>query len=167
MAIHREFADGDKDPGLWHDYGTDRDTGKLARVRIRAIPAAVEDRLRREHGLRQTKQTIRVRKGASEIELEVEKEKELARARAAYALRETENWSIRPGDEAAAETYGTLTGAPATTEADLVLDTCWDRPGLKAHYFREHADFVTWILERVDNERASTIERQEELRGNS
>lgn len=169
MAVHREFASAANDPGIWDDYGTDVDTGKKIEVLWRAIPAADEEMLRRKAGLWHSKQTVRFRgKGASEVDIEVEKEKVLARMRAAFALLGTRNWGVLIGDEPTAQAYAALCpGATIELGKELVLDPYWTNDALKAHYFEEHSDFATWILGKVDAGRTKTLERQEELRGNS
>lgn len=175
MAIHREYADAANDPGVWEEYGTDPDNGRMARIKIRGIPAADEERIRREGGVFQSKQTVRFvgKRGTSEVDIELEKEKVVARGRASFAMVETDNWCVFIGDEQAAEHYRALSpGAPIEVGKDLVLDKLWmlgapNAAALRAHYFEEHSDLATWILGKVDGEKTRTLERQEDLRKNS
>lgn len=174
MAIHREYGNAANDPGVWEDYGTDPDNGKPVRVRVRGIPAADEEKIRRDGGVWQSKQTVRFvgKRGTSEIDIELEKEKAVARGRASFAMVETENWCVFIGDEETAEAYRALCpGAPVEIGKDLLLDKLWasgapSATAVRAHYFEEHSDLATWIIGKVDGEKTRTLERQEDLRKN-
>lgn len=175
MALHREFGDADKDPGVWHDWKEDpeqtarKGTKVMVRACIRGIPQSVENKIKGAN--RAESMTIRQphRSNYSETDLDMERQRKIARDRAAFALVETESYEVFVGDDDAAKTYSRLLGEIVPKAVNVTLDGKWGhiKSETRGHVLTEHADFTIWICGVVDGDAAATNEKRAELASNS
>lgn len=165
MAIHKEYADPAKDPGDKVVLGEDADTGLEVALMVRRIPESQEREFRRQFRTSKIR-TVRMRNKAQEVDVDTERERDRARARACYALLDSVNFEVLPGDEGAAAKYrALLPGVDVTVGQPLKLDGRWSEQ-LKDSYLAEHVDLVTSILEHVDDAQAGLVQRNEDLEKN-
>jgi hypothetical protein len=141
--------------GTWITSGEDH--GKPVRYRIRPIPLETERRLYRKvygstKGRKQKKRSM-----AAGLELM----EEHTQLRAAFALVDTENFSVELGDDAAATAYGQLIGQQLVKGTEVLLDGKWTDE-LRRRVLRLARKRAAWISNKADSLREREIEDDEE-----
>src|SRR5688572_24015650 len=136
MVLHKEYADPAKDPGDRLVLGEDPDLKAEVSLIVRRIPEDQEKAFRKQFRTQRHK-VVRYRKGTQEMDVDTEAERARAAARAAFALVDSENLEVLPGDEGAAKAYSELLGFPVPVGQPLRLDGRWT-PELREHYLAKH-----------------------------
>jgi microsomal dipeptidase-like Zn-dependent dipeptidase len=163
MAMTKAYRDPSNDPGEVFEIGTDPDTRKMVKARVRQIPDEVERELSRAP----RKQEVKFRRGLQTMEVDTERSRETARRRAAFALMDTENYEALPGDQGAVQEFQAHGFADAAVGVPVRMDGRWT-DDVKAWFLGSYGtDLVTAVLDYVDKLGRRTLEAREELEKNS
>lgn len=147
------------DHGVWISSGQDH--GKPVRYKIRQIPFDVDRRLHRE-AYRKAKVRRIGKESTSAVK---ERFEDYTLLRAAYALMDTENFSIEIGDAGAAAIYSKLLGQEIAAGAEVVLDGKWTDE-LRRDVVRVVRNRAAWIVDQAEKLTEAEIEdEQEEAEG--
>lgn len=154
MAQGRKLESPDA-AGVWYESG--KDHGKPVRYKVRAVPYEVDKRIHRE-AYRDAKVRHIGRQSASSA---IERMQEYTLLRAAYALVDTENFSIEVGDEGAAVLYSKLLGDKVAAGAEVVLDGKWTDE-LRKDVLAVVRKRAAWISDKADKLTEAEVEDEEE-----
>lgn len=152
QATLQEAAEG---LGVWIEGG--KDHGKPVRYQIRPVPSGIDRQLHREVYGNAKARTL----GRQSAATAVERMQDYTILRAAYALVDTENFSVEIGDDAAAERYSALLKTPVKKGEEVFLDGRWTDE-LRRDVLKTARRRAAWISDKADRLMEAAVEEDEE-----
>lgn len=167
MELFKHAGNPEQQLGEWHTYASHpTDPALSMRVRVRRIPAAIDDRLRRFAGYA-NKSKLGVKGDTVILNSDRDQALKLNVLRAAWAMTETENAEVRAADESSAAFWAKLTGG-IVAAGDLVpLDALWGenevgKPSdVRRIVLNEQDGLRTFVLKTADAEALAADEEDE------
>lgn len=152
MALMKVRRDTEQDPGVPFVFGVDSGNGKPVRLWLRRVPPSVRASIAKRHG----DNVIRVRNKG--IVQDPDARWRERRDVAAYAVVKVENFALQADDQAAADAYSRLAGAPVQVGGELLFDAIWGQEAAREAALEDAVSVTQWVHERLEELEAQAAE---------
>ncbi len=165
MGIFKDHEKEESDPGEWRVYGTDPDTKKVVRFRLRAMPNTVSTQIDRRYFGNKSKVHYD-RKGNRVIETERDKNVKATIDKAVWIAQESENFEGLAGDKEAADIYAALFGEPVEPGKPFLVDSHFSKREVRERVLGRNSEILDWIFEQHEEMQKLVVKAEEDLAKN-